>query len=169
VPRKPLADDSTQTSLRLPKKLHDQLLAAAGDRGLGDEIRSRLEASFLPETREIDPPTQRLMSAISSIAYLVEGFTRPITMEDLLGDDISPAAMAARGSRRPWHSNAFSIAAFKHALDRVLSVMLKPPSGEIKLSPEASGTVIWGEHATPQEVGNAVAGAVLTDIRGGRL
>jgi hypothetical protein len=35
-----------QTSLRLPRDLYDRLVKAAGDRGIGEEIRQRLEASL---------------------------------------------------------------------------------------------------------------------------
>jgi len=53
VPRRPLADKGVQTSVRLPRDLYDRLISAAGDKGIGEEIRQRLEASFSPAAVEL--------------------------------------------------------------------------------------------------------------------
>jgi hypothetical protein len=46
--RKAKAEDTTSfvTSVRLPRDLHKRLAQASGERGVGEEIRRRLEASF---------------------------------------------------------------------------------------------------------------------------
>jgi hypothetical protein len=47
MPRKRLVDKGVQTSLRLPRDLYDRLANTAGNKGIGEEIRQRLEASFV--------------------------------------------------------------------------------------------------------------------------
>ena len=69
VPRKPLADKGMQTSLRLPRDLYDRLIAAAGDNGIGEEIRQRLETSFTPAPVALEDPRYRdLLTAIGHAA-----------------------------------------------------------------------------------------------------
>jgi len=69
VPRRPLADKGVQTSVRLPRDLYDRLISAAGDKGIGEEIRQRLEASFSPAAVELaDPRLRDLLAAISRAA-----------------------------------------------------------------------------------------------------
>src|SRR6516165_5339584 len=57
-----------QSAVRLPKNLHDQLKKAGGERGMGEEIRRRLEASFQAEKAHADPTTRELLEAISRMA-----------------------------------------------------------------------------------------------------
>ena len=57
-----------QSAVRLPKNLHDQLKKAGGERGMGEEIRRRLEASFQAEKDHADPTTRELLEAISRMA-----------------------------------------------------------------------------------------------------
>jgi hypothetical protein len=73
MPRRPMIDKGAQTSLRLPSDLHQKLLDAAGDRGIGDEIRRRLEMSFSePDPLgNADPETHRLLSALAWISAAV--------------------------------------------------------------------------------------------------
>ena len=52
-------DEMVQTAVRLPQSLHDRLSKAGGERGLGEEIRRRLEASFEAEKAPADPKTPR--------------------------------------------------------------------------------------------------------------
>ena len=69
MPRKPLADKGVQTSVRLPRDLYDRLISAAGDKGIGEEIRQRVEASFSPAAVELaDPRLRDLLAAISRAA-----------------------------------------------------------------------------------------------------
>ena len=69
MPRRPLADKGVQTSVRLPRDLYDRLISAAGDKGIGEEIRQRLEASFSPAAVELaDPRLRDLLAAISRAA-----------------------------------------------------------------------------------------------------
>lgn len=66
MPRRPLDDRGVQTSLRLPRGLYDRLAEAAGDRGLGAEIRRRLEGSL--SRVEVDWRTQKLADAVALVA-----------------------------------------------------------------------------------------------------
>jgi len=57
-----------QSAIRLPRSLHVLLKKAGGERGMGEEIRRRLEASFDAEKTPTNPKTRELFDAISSIA-----------------------------------------------------------------------------------------------------
>jgi hypothetical protein len=57
-----------QSAIRLPRSLHDRLKKAGGERGMGEEIRRRLEASFEAEKPPADPNTRELLDAISAMA-----------------------------------------------------------------------------------------------------
>src|SRR5262245_39950571 len=61
-------DGMVQSALRLPAALRDRLKEAGGERGMGEEIRRRLEASFKDERPHRDPETRELLDAISSFA-----------------------------------------------------------------------------------------------------
>ena len=61
-------DEMVQTAVRLPQSLRDRLSKAGGERGLGEEIRRRLEASFEAEKAPADPKTRELLDAIASCA-----------------------------------------------------------------------------------------------------
>jgi hypothetical protein len=61
-------DEMVQTAVRLPQSLRDRLSKTGGERGLGDEIRRRLEASFEAERAPADPKTGELLAAIAFCA-----------------------------------------------------------------------------------------------------
>jgi hypothetical protein len=58
-------DEMVQTAVRLPQSLRDRLSDAGGERGLGEEIRRRLEASFEAGEVPVDPKTRDLRDAIA--------------------------------------------------------------------------------------------------------
>src|SRR6266545_4816221 len=60
------SDNDAQTSLRLPRPMYDALTKAADADGLGigEEIRLRLETSFVYEAQAGDDETRRLLDAI---------------------------------------------------------------------------------------------------------
>jgi len=74
MPRKPMVDKGAQTSLRLPSDLHERLRRMAGDRGIGEEIRHRLEAS-LADTPP-DAPDPRFADLLTTIAYVASAAAR---------------------------------------------------------------------------------------------
>ena len=61
-------DEMVQTAVRLPRSLRDRLSNAGGERGLGEEIRRRLELSFDTEKVPSDQNTRELLQAISAAA-----------------------------------------------------------------------------------------------------
>jgi hypothetical protein len=63
--KKKTEDEMTQSAIRLPRRLHDRLKKAGGERGMGEEIRRRLEASFEAEDAAGDPKTRDLLDAIA--------------------------------------------------------------------------------------------------------
>ena len=61
-----------QSAIRLPRMLHERLKKAGGQRGMGEEIRRRLEASFDAENTATHPKTIYLLSAVSSCAEKID-------------------------------------------------------------------------------------------------
>ena len=57
-------DEMIQSAIRLPLGLHERLKRAGGERGMGEEIRRRLEASFEAEKAPVAPKTRQLLDAI---------------------------------------------------------------------------------------------------------
>jgi len=59
-----------QSALRLPADLYGRLREAGGDRGMGEEIRKRLQASFdaKVETTTDDPKTRQLLETLIDYA-----------------------------------------------------------------------------------------------------
>jgi len=95
--RKPLHDRTMrQSALRLPVDLYERLNKVAGERGMGEEIRRRLEASFAAEKSPDDPATKRLLDAIAHVASRVP--------TDAL-----------------WSKDAYSFAIFRAAIDALLT------------------------------------------------
>lgn len=118
MPRKPMAERGTQTSLRLPQALHARLMEAAGDRGIGEEIRRRLEASFEQEPIGDDPKTRGLTAALATAAARLR---------------------AVYG--KAWDGDAFAFAAFRKAAHELVDMHVQPaPDGEPEFRP-AEGSV----------------------------
>ncbi len=70
MPRPRIADESFQTSLRLPRELYEELAQVAGSKGIGTEIRERLKRSLAPDTE--DERTRALLSQLARAVRLVE-------------------------------------------------------------------------------------------------
>jgi hypothetical protein len=54
--------------LRLPRSLHERLKKAGGERGMGEEVRRRLEVSFATERSSTDAKMRELLDAVASCA-----------------------------------------------------------------------------------------------------
>lgn len=153
MPRKPLADESTQTSLRLPRELHDRLSAAAGERGIGDEIRRRLEASFAPD-EVADAKTRELARLVTHAAEIIGG----------VGE------RGSGGYYWPWHTDPFSFEVFKlvvhMALDKALAYYR--PEGEAVPKPNPTGIadLLYDHDVAPEEVAVNLLHVVLSDLIG---
>ncbi len=121
-----------QVSFRLPQELYDRLKEEAGNRGIGDEIRLRLELSFTaPPTA--DPKSQQLLT---DVVHIVEA--------------------AAEFLAVPWHENPWVWQAVSTAVNERLK--WNKPAGELTPpvmadpkkrdlfgdDPEAAGRMLMG-------------------------
>ena len=88
-----------QTALWLPRDMHEKLKKDGGERGLGDEIRRRLQISFDDEQQPRDQTTDVLLDLIKRIAL------------NLSLDE-------------QWHANRFAFNVFKTAINELLSDMI---------------------------------------------
>jgi len=113
MPRKSLADRGTQTSVRLPRALYDRLAAEAGDQGIGEEIRRRLDASFAAQPT--DPETRQLVEAISAMAQ-----------------------WASISGSLKWHESLWGFEMFRRAIDNLLHA-LKPEGTPFERASRSGG------------------------------
>jgi hypothetical protein len=86
-----------QTALWLPREMHELLKEAGGERGLGEEIRRRLQVSFGVEERPRDPVTDVLLN-------LIERITLKLSVDE-----------------EKWWDNSFGADAVKRAINEVIS------------------------------------------------
>jgi hypothetical protein len=140
-------EKDAQTSLRLPRELYEQVSQAAGDHGIGEEIRQRLQRSFDQEAKgrePIDLKTRELASAIANVAAHASGYYRP------------------------WHGDAHTFEVVKAAIDRLLAYY--QPKGEPVPypNPDNIADLLWGPAHSSEEVGAAMASLVLALQREGR-
>jgi hypothetical protein len=70
-------ENMIQTALWLPRDMHEELKRGGGERGLGEEIRRRLEMSFAIEQEPPDKFTDVAVSLIRKIALRILGFGEP--------------------------------------------------------------------------------------------
>jgi hypothetical protein len=84
-----------QTALWLPRDVHERLKKTGGERGLGEEIRRRLQTSFKVEAARRDPITRELLDEIQEIAAV-------------LADD------------EQWYANRFAFDVFGAAINELL-------------------------------------------------
>jgi hypothetical protein len=134
-----VAENDVQTSLRLPRAMHDALEAAADrtGRGIGAEIRRRLENTFALGLGE--PETSKLAGAVMQAAHQID---------------------RAYG---PWRADPFAFAVFNVAINTLLAYY-KPKGEPVQPSPEPGSLAdtFFGPNASPETAGRAVAMAVLT-------
>jgi len=138
-PLKARSDNDAQTSLRLPRPMYDALTKTADAHGLGigEEIRLRLETSFVYEAQAGDEETRRLLGAIETIARNVE-----------------PPFGA-------WHQNRFSFDVFRAAVLALLD--LQRPAGEpVRPAENEIADLYLGEDGTPETAGRMLAGGAAT-------
>jgi len=130
-----------QTALWLPRDMHEQLKQAGGERGLGDEIRRRLQRTFDDEKREGDPVTD-----------LLADLTRQV---DLRFRDVG------RWYEDPWICNKFKDAlgelASSLCLVRSQSVSAPEPATLSKLHAK------YGPDVKPESIGTLIARAALVE------
>ncbi len=114
-------DEMIQSAVRLPRSLHERLKKAGGERGMGEEIRRRLEASFDAERVPSDPKTRELLEAISFVAR------------------------QATNHFGSWSDDAFAFKVLKLGVDRLLKhYQPKNDPALAKPNPTVSGRTIFG-------------------------
>ena len=132
---------TTQMKFRLSDPLHDRIEKAAKENGWGasEEIRRRLEASFVLEAD--DDETSRLMEAIKTVArHLQPPFG-------------------------PWHKSRFAFEVFREAINALLALS-KPPGDPVRPSDNEIADLYLGERGMPETAGRMLAGgaAVAANI-----
>jgi hypothetical protein len=143
--RKPKSTRETknmiQTALWLPRDMHEQLKKDGGERGLGDEIRRRLQASLIADPQPRDRNTDLLLDLIKRLAV------------NLSLDE-------------PWWNNRFSFGAFRAAIMELLSDLIPiiNPAGEL---PQPAATTAlqtrYGPNETPETIARTLARKVLIE------
>ena len=142
VPRKPLSDRGTQTSLRLPRELYDRLAQAAGDRGIGEEIRRRLEVSFAGTAPLAeDQKTRRLLRCIAAAATAVP-WVGPVSQ-----------MMGTGGASRAWHADPDAFEALARAIPALIEQIAPRPKGEIaeNVVKPVAGIMLWAGLAAGEQ------------------
>jgi hypothetical protein len=120
-----------QSAVRLPRSLHERLKKAGGRRGMGEEIRRRLEYALEAAETPADEITGELLDQIREIAR---------DLSDL----------------EEWHSSRFVFDVFKAAVEALLA--RHQPSDETKAETIAHLKAVWGDKE-PEEMGRFIAGA----------
>jgi hypothetical protein len=125
------ADEMVQSAIRLPRTLHERLKKAGGDRGMGEEVRRRLEASFAGDRSPTDARTRELLDAVATCA---EEISRDFG---------------------PWSEEPYAFAVLKETI----SLLMKQfePKGKMvaKLSPDSVLAFLFDDDpsARPEKVG----------------
>ena len=120
------ADEMIQSAIWLPRSLHERLRRAGGERGLGKEIRRRLEASFEAEKTPADAKTRELLDAINNCA-------------ERTADDYAR-----------WSDDVFSFEVFEGCVNMLLTHCR--PKGDAVPKPNPSGMhdIIFGPEYLPK-------------------
>jgi hypothetical protein len=129
-----MASTEIQTSLRMSEALRDRLARAAAEagRGLGEEVRRRLEASFGSAPVVEDPKTADLLRVIARAAAILD------------------KQVAA------WHADAGAFAVFKAAIEDVLSRQ-KPEATSAVPKTDRGAALFQGSSASPERAGEMLA------------
>jgi hypothetical protein len=128
-------DATTQAAVRFPTELYERLKEAGGERGMSEEIRRRLDASFEPTAG--DPKTRELLEVITKLA----------------------GEFAAEGT--PWSENKFGWEAFRIAVAEVLN-HFDPGKGDYVgggALPQSS--YFYALEMTPEQAGTLIAHQVM--------
>jgi hypothetical protein len=137
--KKESQDGMVQSAVRLPRGLHERLKNAGGDRGMGDEIRRRLEASFEAEKISGNPNTRELINAIS------------FSDEELVRDFGS------------WSRDRFAFEVFRESVNGLLKHY--EPKGEPIPLPNSDGLagILYAENPSAEDVGRFLVGTWIRD------
>jgi hypothetical protein len=127
-----------QTAVWLPHSMYDDLKRASGERGLGDEIRRRLEISLKEDQSLLDIKTTQFKQAITRV------------------DVNMPFA-------ERWHADRLAFEVFKAAINDLLSEY--QPKSEVQPGSVAKLEARYGEDTKAETVGRILARAALMAAR----
>ena len=129
-----------QTALWLPRDMHELLKQAGGERGLGDEIRRRLQLTFVvSEQRPSDPFTDLLLNLIKQIGQ------NPSLCES-------------------WRYDRFAFDVFKAAINELLDLISNiRPKNEPQPSTVAKFQANYGADQKPEAIGRMLARSALVE------
>ena len=139
-----VTQNMTQTALWLPHNMHKRLREAGGERGMGEEIRERLQASFNAEDAENKP---------SGVPWETEELLR----------EVSFCAEQVSNHFGSWFKDAFAFQVLKASVETLLNQYR--PEGDpshAKPSLTQSGERIFGKNGegknrSPEEFGRTLA------------
>jgi hypothetical protein len=139
-----MTKSDVQTSLRLPEELRDRLseAAAANGHGIGEEIRQRLEGSFVTGGRE--PKTVEMAAAVARIASDASSYYRP------------------------WYEDPFTFEVVKAAVPIVLAIYQPKGDPVPRPNPDGIAELVFPGVVKPEEVARTLAAAVISNMRSGR-
>jgi hypothetical protein len=135
-------DETTQTAIRLPTDLYRRLKSAGGERGMAEQIRNRLEASFAAEKTPANLATKELLDAIAFVADKTDFYY---------------------GDRHSWSNNAFVFGVFKACVDFLL--VNKRPAGGAS-PPSDSDTVaslLFADDISPEDIARDIVGELVRE------
>lgn len=118
-----------QTAVWLPRDMHEKLKEAGGERGLGEEIRRRIQNALDAAETPSDQITDEVLDQIKDIA------------RDVSDDE-------------PWHANRFAFDVLRAAINALLSS--HQPSSEAKPETRAHLQAVYGEEK-PETIGLIMA------------
>ncbi len=121
-------------AVRLPRELQERLRQAGGKRGIGEEIRRRLEASF--EAESVSPKTRELLDAIVFCCGETDNYYR---RDPGIGG---------------WAENAFAFEVLKACLDLLLKTYR--PKGEVVSPPDTMASLFFAGEEKPEDIGRFI-------------
>lgn len=127
-----------QTALWLPRDMHELLKQAGGERGLGDEIRRRLQLTF--DTGQRQRRDERTNLLLNLIEHL-----------DISLDE-------------PWSGNRFTCDVFKAAISELLDLLANiHPSSEPQPATMTKLQAKYGSDENSGTIGRMLARSVLVE------
>jgi hypothetical protein len=133
-------DGMVQSAVWLPRDLHQRLKRAGGERGMGEEIRRRLEASFAA-----DPAKPKTNELLASITFAADETNR------YYGD---------------WAEDAFAFEVLKACVDLLLAV--ERPKGEAVPNPSDVASLFFADDPSPKDISRIIVADLLRTREGKR-
>ena len=123
-------DDMVQSAIRLPRSLHERLKKAGGERGMGEEIRRRLQASL--DAEDAGPPTTETRELLDAISFFDE------EMFNYFGS---------------WSKEPFAFEVLNKCVDMLLAY--DRPKGEAKTprATDSKAALLYGPDSSPEDIG----------------